>query len=355
MSVIRIWTLLGRPDRLLPMSEPAAASVSPSTPAAIAPLGADAVLVERLEAYARQAAGAYAANTVRAIRADLRVWQAWCATVGAMTLPANSAHVAAFIDAMAETKVPATVRRYLASLAFVHRAADLPDPTRDQAVRLASRRMARARGTRQRQAAPLAERHVQRIAGSCSDETLIDLRDRALLLTASDLLARAAELVALDVDDIARAADGSGTALIRRSKTDQEGQGSVGYLSPEAMAALDAWSTRAGLTDGAGDSPVFRAVSRHGRVGRALHPDMVARIFRKLAARARLDPTGISGHSCRVGTAQDLVALGVDLPAVMQAGRWKTPTMPARYAEHLLPARGAVAQLRERRRRVCPG
>jgi site-specific recombinase XerD len=305
------------------------------------------VLVERLEAYARRAAGAYAQNTVRAIRADLRVWQAWCATVDAPTIPADPTHVAAFVDTMAEFRAPATIRRYLASLAFVHRAAELPDPTRAEVVRLAVRRMARAKGTRQRQAAPLTERHVQRIVGNADSDTLIDCRDRALLLVASDLLARASELVALEVHDIGRAADGSGTALIRRSKTDQEGQGSVGYLSPEAMTALRAWCTRAELTDG----PLFRAVSRHGRIGGALHPDMVARLFRKLAVRVRLDPSGVSGHSCRVGTAQDLVAAGVDLSAVMQAGRWKTPTMPARYAEHLLPARGAVAQLRERRRR----
>lgn len=60
----------------------------------------------------------------------------------------------------------------------------------------------------------------------------------------------------------------------------------------------------------------------------------------------------MSGHSRRVGTTLDPVALRVGLSAVMQAGRWKTPNMPARYAEHLLPARGPVAQLRERRRRA---
>jgi hypothetical protein len=42
--------------------------------------------------------------------------------------------------------------------------------------------------------------------------------------------------------------------------------------------------------------------------------------------------------------AQDLVAAGADLSGVMQAGRWKTPAMPARYAEHLLADRSAVAQ-----------
>ncbi len=42
--------------------------------------------------------------------------------------------------------------------------------------------------------------------------------------------------------------------------------------------------------------------------------------------------------------AQDLVASGAELPAVMQAGRWKSATMPVRYAERLVAGRGAVAQ-----------
>jgi hypothetical protein len=42
---------------------------------------------------------------------------------------------------------------------------------------------------------------------------------------------------------------------------------------------------------------------------------------------------------------QDLVAAGADLAAVMQAGRWKTPTMPARYSEHLLAAKAPLRNI----------
>jgi hypothetical protein len=47
--------------------------------------------------------------------------------------------------------------------------------------------------------------------------------------------------------------------------------------------------------------------------------------------------------------AHDLVAGGADLKVIMQAGRWKSPAMPARYAERLLAGRGAVARYHERR------
>lgn len=81
----------------------------------------------------------------------------------------------------------------------------------------------------------------------------------------------------------------------------------------------------------------------------ALAGGQVSRILKRLAQQAGLEPSTISGHSVRVGMAQDLVANGADLPAVMQAGRWATPAMPARYAERLLARRGAVARMQGQR------
>ena len=52
------------------------------------------------------------------------------------------------------------------------------------------------------------------------------------------------------------------------------------------------------------------------------------------AARAAGLGDGITSHSGRVGMAhQDLAATGVDLPALMTAGRWKSSRMPAKYTE----------------------
>jgi integrase len=170
-----------------------------------------------------------------------------------------------------------------------------------------------------------------------------DLRDIAMLRVARDLLARRSELVALTVADIqaSEVDDGSGAALIRRSKTDQEGEGAVGYLSPRTMGALRAWLDAAVITHG----PLFRSVNRHGRVGtRPLGPDDVARRFKRLAALAGLDPARVSGHSARVGMAQDLVSAGFGLPEILQAGRWKTATMVARYARAQAARHGAVAR-----------
>jgi hypothetical protein len=133
--------------------------------------------------------------------------------------------------------------------------------------------------------------------------------------------------------------------LIARSKTGQEGAGAVRRLSPRTTAALQAWLDGAGIASGL----IFRAIRKNG-VARPspFEAGKIARLLKDMATRAGIDSTMISGHSARVGMSQDLVAAGADLAAAIQVGRGKTPTMPARYSEHLLTAKGAVAQYYQR-------
>ncbi len=350
---------------------PAAGSPVGAGPHALAPVVAALYLppavAERLAATAQRVAGARAANTLRALRSDLSLWTRWCRSERRLPLPARPGDVAAFIDAHAVTRAPATVRRYVASVAALHRAAGVNDPTKAEDVRLAltaatrawsAARAAAGQGTRQRQAAGLTERAVAHILasyGAGGPARLIDQRDVAILLVARDLLARRSELVALRVDDVVAADDGGATVTIRRSKTDQTGEGATAYIGPEAASALRAWLAAAVIVRG----PVFRAVTARGRVGEtALHAQKVPAILKKMAGRAvpqlrrlGVEQSAVSGHSCRVGMAQDLVGAGLELPAVMQAGRWRTPAMVARYAERLLAQQGAVAQYHARKSR----
>ena len=106
-----------------------------------------------LARYAKDAQGAFAPNTVRALRADTAVFTAWCDTAGVPALPAAPQTVADFIDAMrAASKRPATIRRYVSSIAHLHRAAELPVPSDSNTVKLALRRMMKEDGAAQQQA-----------------------------------------------------------------------------------------------------------------------------------------------------------------------------------------------------------
>jgi hypothetical protein len=75
-------------------------------------------------------------------------------------------------------------------------------------------------------------------------------------------MARRSELVAIDVEDFGFVEDGSGRVIIRRSKTDQAGEGSLAYLSPDTVEYLQASLKISGINSGA----VFRRLIGRGRI-----------------------------------------------------------------------------------------
>ena len=158
------------------------------------------------------------------------------------------------------------------------------------------------------------------------------LVDAALASVMRDGLLRVSEAAALRWGNVELAGDGSGRIRIPESKTDQEAEGVVLYLGPAAVEALLAVRLEEAVTDAV--TPVFN-----------LHPDTIRRRLQQAARAAGLPGwRDITGHSGRVGMAQDLSAAGFALPELMTAGRWKSPRMPARYTERQAAGRGAVAR-----------
>ena len=295
-----------------------------------------------LEACAEAARGAVADNTERARRSDLRLFTAWCEVRGVSALPASAETLAAFVEAMARARAPATVRRYVATIRAAHRAIGADHATKKETVRLALQRMHRRKGRRQEQARGLTGALRQRLLEATGDD-LIGARDRALLAVAYDTLLRRSELVALLVPDIIVEVDATATVLVRRSKTDAEGRGAQLYLARDSVAFVKEWLARAGIAKGR----VFRSLAR-GALGETLDAGTVSRIFKRMARNAGLpgEVVGeISGHSTRVGATQDMVAAGIGMPAIMDSGRWKTTKMVHRYGERLLARRSGAAQL----------
>ncbi len=296
-----------------------------------------------LRAWDAMAQGAYPPNTVRAWRADWRAFIQFCAATGVSPLPASPHTVRAYVLHCTELKRrPATIRRYLATIARAHLAADLLSPCASEPARLALKEMAQKVPARQRQARPLGWAEIKQFLETAGKGIRAD-RERALLCVAYDTMARRSELIALNIEDLTFAPDGTGAALIRRSKTDQAGEGAQAYLSRETVRRLRQWVKAANITEGA----AFRRLVGRNAVGPRLHVDMVADIFKRVGKWIKLseeEVAAISGHSIRVGATQDLLALNIDLASVMQAGRWKSTHMPMRYGEHVLAARGGMAR-----------
>ena len=286
-----------------------------------APAGADSgnALAGRLGDYVQTARGALSDNTERAVRADLGIYAAWCG------------------------------EHYVASIAAAHKAVGRAKTLKSAAVKLALQRMHRRKGRRQDQAHGLTWPLRQRLL-EAAGERLIDARNRALLAVAYDAILRGSELATLQVADLVEEMDGSATLLVRGGKTDPEGRGARVYLVRDTVATLREWLARSGIDDGR----LFRSLSRSGVAGTKLDPSQIPRIYQAMARRAGLPPEvvdGLSGHSTRVGAAQDMVAGGIELPAMLQAGRWKTTVMVNRYGERLLARRSGIAQLARLQRR----
>jgi len=282
------------------------------------------------------AAASWSGRTWKAYRAGWTRFTEWCAGHGVAPLPAPPETVASYLAVTAQTHKPATVQLHASAIAAVHRHDGHPNPCEAQAVRDVLHGIVRAHGGQQAQDRGLTSHDVARIEVAIGDGAR-DKRDFAMLVTARDLMARRSELAALDVTDLGfDAADGSGTATIRRSKTDQSGEGHTGYLSPPAVQALYAYMRAYEVEDG----PLFRSRPGGGRISEL----GVARAFKRLAERAGIDPATVSGHSARIGMAQDLAAYGVSTVEMMHAGRWSSERMPARYTQKQAAKRSAIAR-----------
>jgi len=166
-----------------------------------------------------------------------------------------------------------------------------------------------------------------------SPTSLIGVRDRALLLVGFAGAFRRSELVSLDVADVAFGADGL-IVQLRRSKTDQEGEGrKVGLpfgSNPLTcpVRAVRAWLDVAVIVRG----PIFRPVDRHGNVaGTQLTDQSVALVVKRCAKAAGLDPRRYAGHSLRSGLATAAAMADVSERAIMAQTGHKSLPMVRRY------------------------
>jgi len=287
-------------------------------------------LVDSARSYAK------ASRAPRTLEAYRRAWQAfstWCESKGLASLPAAPEAVALYLTARADAgRKPATIALDLAAIGAAHKSAGLPSPSLTESVRQVLAGIRRTMGVAQRRVAPLLPHELRAVSAAMPDG-LLGVRDRALLLVGFAGAFRRSELAALEVRDLTFTEDGL-EVLLRRSKTDQEGAGETkglpcgSDLATCPVRSLKAWLEVAQLVDG----PVFREVTRHGRLGTAsLAGRSIARIVKRNASAAGLDAARYSGHSLRAGLATAAAKAGKSTLAIMRQTGHKSADMVARY------------------------
>jgi site-specific recombinase XerD len=276
-----------------------------------------------------------APNTLRAYRADWADFHTWCAAHGEQPLPAAPDAVARYLADHAETLKASTLQRRLTSIAVAHRYAGLPSPADaplvQETLKGIRRTKARAGETVARKEAAVTA-IIRRMVTALPD-TLAGARDRAILLLGFAGALRRSELVALDLDDLRFTHEGL-VITLRRSKTDQEGQGEekgIPYGSnPDTcpVRAVRRWLELAAIAPG----PIFAPIDRHGRIRPArLCPQGVAIIIKRAAERAGLDPAQFAGHSLRAGLATAAAEAGVSERSIMSQTGHRSVAVARRY------------------------
>lgn len=189
-----------------------------------------------------------------------------------------------------------TLRRYLASISVGHKEASVATPTTNEQVKLLLKRVKSARIERPRQVAPITLDILDRMLTTC-DETLMGVRDRAILLVAFYSGGRRrSEIANLRMEDITKTKDGY-LVVLAKSKTDQNAEGFSTNITGEAALALSQWLIKSGIREG----HVFRGIKSDLTLYPSITGTTIYNIVKRRIKMIGLDDKLFGAHSLRAG------------------------------------------------------
>lgn len=222
-----------------------------------------------------------------------------------------------------------------------------------------------------KQAVPLTIEMVEQINNKIIPDSLLELRDLAIINLMFDALLRADELVRVCIEHVSHR---NNTVLVVSSKSDQSGEGQYRYVSSSTLSMINEYINEANINPSTSlprdqNDPrsiskgvLFRRVNNHKT---ALHPyqethsanqdavlnySSIYRLWQRIAVRAGIQEN-ITPHSGRVGGAVSLAEDGASLPELQLAGGWQSPEMPGHYTKQASVKRGGMAKLSSKHKR----
>jgi integrase len=258
-------------------------------------------------------------NTKRAYGTAWAEFEQFCDEHHYPSLPAPAVAVVDYLTTLADAgQSVSTITVKLSAISFYHENAKADNPIKTPEVKATIAGIRRVKGIMPRRKAPATFDLLKTVITSLPHD-LRGMRDKAILLLGFSGAFRRSELVAVQVEDLRIDLSGL-TVLIRHSKTDQEGAGMTktiptlrnSDLCP--VQALRAWMDAAGISSG----PVFRSIDRWGHVHGAMDGREIARIVKRTATAAGIDPRQLSGHSLRAGFVTQAALDGVEVWAIKE-------------------------------------
>ena len=264
-------------------------------------------------------------NTLRAYQSDYRDFSLFCSKNGLSSMPTQPKIIALYITHLSKFSKFSTLKRRIASISVIHKLKGHYLDTKHPIIMENLHGIKRTLGSRQKAKKPLLINSLKKIIKAIDQEKKEKDRDRALILIGFAGGFRRSELVSILKEDVELVDEGV-KILIKKSKTDQSGEGSVKaipYFQNQEFCPVIALKKYMSLKKfNSNSEKIFK-----------LSDKSVALIIKKYAQIAGLDPTKYAGHSLRSGFATTAAEFGAEERNIMTMTGHKTTQMVRRYIQ----------------------
>ena len=261
-------------------------------------------------------------NTLRAYQSDFKDFSSFCTRNGFSSIPTQPKIIALYLTHLSKSSKFSTLKRRIASISVIHKLKGHYLDTKHPIIMENLHGIKRTLGSRQKAKKPLLINDLKLIIKAIDKEKI---RDKAIILIGFAGGFRRSELVNIYKDDLEFVTEGV-KILIRKSKTDQSGEGSIKaipYFDNEEFCPVIALKNfidkRFANTN---EGKVFEISDKS-----------VALIIKKYAEKAGLDSSKYAGHSLRSGFATTAAEFGAEERNIMAMTGHKTTQMVRRYIQ----------------------
>ena len=278
-----------------------------------------------------------AINTIRAYKSDFRDFELFCVKNGFKSIPTDPKIVSLYLTHLSTKDVKmSTLKRRLVSIGVIHKFKGHYLDTKHPSIIENIMGIKRRKGSVQKGKKPILISYLKQIINvidQFNNEEIKKFRDRSIILIGFSGGFRRNEIVSLDCDDLDFVTEGLKINL-RRSKTDQFGEGAVKALPYFEnsqycpVLSLKKWIEVSNIKSGA----LFRRFSKGSKLmENRLTDQTVALLIKKYLKLAGIDSKNYSGHSLRSGFATSAAESGAEERSIMAMTGHKSTEMVRRY------------------------
>jgi len=278
-----------------------------------------------------------AINTVRAYKSDFKDFGLFCAQNGFKSLPSEPKIVSLYLTYLSTKDAKmSTLKRRLVSIGVIHKLKGFYLDTKHPSIIENIMGIKRRKGSIQKGKKPILISNLRQIINVIDQQNnkeIKKLRDRSIILIGFSGGFRRNEIVSLDYEDLDFVTEGLKINL-RRSKTDQFGEGTVKALPYFEnsqycpVISVKNWIKKSKISSGS----LFRRFSKGSILSKnRLTDQTVALLIKEYLKLTGTDSKNYSGHSLRSGFATSAAEFGAEERSIMAMTGHKSTEMVRRY------------------------